>query len=151
MLCDPLALYLKKSFVQTFKFLLHRYYAFRDLPFDELNSKKTSIYIIDYDWNYLYANRYAIDQIGSSVVGKHVTQVWQEHPETNFQPVFNLLKGPVTERKPVEVSSRSPLTRRAIEIIGHPLSDCYFFAISELPDKETLLTELKDFLKNRER
>lgn len=135
--------------MQTFKYLLAQYYAFRDLPFDELNVKKSSVYIVDYDWNYLYANHQAVERMGSSPVGKNVKDLWKEHPDKNFQPIFDLLKGPVYERKPLDINSRSPLTKRVIEIIGHPLADCYFFAITELPDKESLLTELKGLLKKR--
>lgn len=55
----------------------------------------------------------------------------------------------VEQRTALDLKSRSPVTRKAIEIVGHPLNDCYYFSIYESPDKESLLSELKSFLKKR--
>ena len=133
--------------MQTLKFRIPQYGKFQDLPFDELNEKKCSIYVVDYDWNYLFANAHAIDLLGSSPAGKNILNVWQDHPMVNFEAVFNMLKPGVEERQPLDILSRSPLTKKAIQILGHPLSDCYYFSIYELPDKESLLIELKSLLK----
>lgn len=133
--------------MQTLKFRIPQYEWFQDLPFDELNEKKSSIYVIDYDWYYLFANRHAIGLLGMNPVGKNIRSVWQECPNVNFEPVFNLIKPGVEERQPLDIHSRSPLTKKAIEIVGHPLSDCYYFSVYELPDKELLLSELKSLLK----
>ena len=106
--------------------------------------------MIDYDWNFLFANEHSIAKLqGKDPAGKHIRTIWQENPHYNFQPVFNMLNDKVQERKPMEVHSRSPLTRKAIEIVGYPLDDCYYFSIYELPDKESLLSELKSILKRK--
>jgi hypothetical protein len=133
--------------VQTLKFRIPLCDKFQDLPFDELNEKKCSIYVVDYEWNYLFANKHAVRLLGSSPVGKNIRILWQEHPAINFEPLFKILKPGVEERQSLDIHSRSPLTKKAIEILGHPLTDCYYFSIYELPDKESLLMELKSLLK----
>lgn len=136
--------------MQTFRFQVAQSNCFKALPLNEFELKKYSIYIIDYDWNYLFANRYAIESLGGiNPVGKHVQTIWKEREEVNFEPIFNMLKHSVTQRKPLELKSRSPLTKKNIEILGHPLDDCYCFSIQEMPDKESLLQELKSLLNRK--
>ena len=124
-----------------------KYELFEDIPLDLIDEKKYSIYIIDYDWNYLHANPHSIKQSGLNPTGKNIRTVWGEHPSINFAPVYNLLKENVAQKKAFEIKSRSPLTRKAIEIVGRPLANCYYFSVYELPDKESLLKELKSLLK----
>ena len=127
-----------------------KYYYFQEIPIDQLNTKKYSIYIIDYNWNYLFANSHAIEKSGGiSVIGKNIRSVWEEHPNFRFEPVYNLLKENVDQKKAFDLRSRSPITRKAIEIVGHPLADCYYFSIYELPDKESLIKELQSVLRRR--
>lgn len=127
---------------------LPAYTSFHDLPIDELNKKKYSIYVIDYDWNYLFANEHAIVQTGGmNLIGKNIRTVWNENPGFKFEPVYNLLRENIEQKRRFDLKSRSPVTRKAIEIVGHPLSDCYYFSVYELPDKESLLQELKRVLK----
>lgn len=135
--------------MEALKFRIPQYQCFTELPLPELDEKGFSIYVIDYDWNYLFANKSAVEKTKFNPTGKNVRTIWQERPEYNFQPIFNLLKEGVEERKSLDIKSRSPLTKKAIEIVGHPLSDCYYFSVYELPDKESLLSELKSILKNR--
>ena len=97
----------------------------------------------------MFANQYAIGLLGTDPTGKNIRDVWKERPEVNFEPLYNLMKESVKKRVPMEVKSRSPLTKRAIEILGQPLKDCYYFSINEVPDKETLMQELKSLLKKR--
>lgn len=127
-----------------------QYHSFKDLPLERLQTRNYSIYIIDYHWEYLFANRYAIASIGGiDPTGKHVKQIWKENPQINFEPIYNVLDKRVAGRESFELKSRSPITRRAIEISGYPLTDCYYFFIHELPDKAKLIDELKTILKRK--
>lgn len=135
--------------MQTVRSRVAEHQTFETLPLEELQPRKFSIYIIDYAWNYLFANQYAIGLLGTDPTGKNIRDVWKERPEVNFEPLYNLMKESVKKRVPMEVKSRSPLTKRAIEILGQPLKDCYYFSINEVPDKETLMQELKSLLKKR--
>jgi CheY-like chemotaxis protein len=111
---------------------------FWQLPLNVFNKENSPIYVIDYSWNYLFANPIAIQKIqGYDVVGKNITQVWSDLPQFNFQPVYSLLKENVVERKPIELINKSPVTDKYIKIIGQPLVDCYLFNISEVPEKDS--------------
>ena len=121
-----------------------------DLPLEQLQRLNYSVYVIDYNWHYLFANTHAIEKMaGVNVIGKSVHTIWKENPNFNFEPVYNLLKESVDHKKTLRLSSRSPVTKKAIEIVGQPLEDCYYFSIHELPDRESILSELKSLLKKR--
>ena len=123
---------------------------YRQLPFEELETRKFSVYVIDYGWTFLFANTHAITKLnGTSPAGKHIRKVWEENPALNFQPVFNMLKSHVEGKQAFRLQSRSPVTNKAIEIVGHPLEDAYYFSVYELPDKESLLSELKVLLRKK--
>ncbi|RAW02166.1 response regulator [Pseudochryseolinea flava] len=112
--------------------------SFGDLILDDLVHEKASIYIIDYAWNYLFANTTAIKKVnGYGIVGKNITDVWKELPQFNFEPVYLMLKDKVNNRVSMEINQRSPLTRTSIKITGKPLADCYLFNISEVPEDST--------------
>jgi hypothetical protein len=114
----------------------------------ELNKFNFSVYVIDYDWVYLFVNEYAQKRLGNvSITGKHIQEVWQEFPNFNFQPLYSLLKPSVDARQQILLKSTSPISQKPIEIKGIPLYDCYYFSVSEFPDKETLISELKALLK----
>lgn len=127
---------------------LLKYQSFKELPLQEFNSGKESIYIIDYSWNYLFVNAYTLKRLsGINIVGKNIKTVWKENPQFNFHPVYILLRDGVKQRSRISIKTKSPITAKAIEITGIPFKDCYFFSIAELPEKEALLDELKSFLK----
>ena len=106
---------------------------FWQLPLNVFNRENSSIYVIDYSWNYLFANPSARAKInGYDVVGKNIKQVWKDLPQYDFQPVYRLLKESVTERKSMELIEESPVSSKSIKISGQPLVDCYLFNISEV-------------------
>ena len=122
-----------------------------DLPAGELNKRRYSIYVIDYNWTYLFANDYAKTRLGGvSIEGKNIEQIWKELPHLNFQPIYDLLRDSVASKSPITVRSTSPLTNKTIDIRGLAMSECYYFSVVELPDKDSLISELKSYLKNRD-
>jgi hypothetical protein len=130
------------------KFPITSYDNFKSLPITEFDSQGYSIFIIDYNWNYLYANPFSRERLkGISVQDQNVKDIWNNHREFNFQPLFNVLKNPVEKRLPITLKTHSPITSQSIEICGYPLRDCYFFSVSELPEKNDLLSELKNSMK----
>ena len=105
---------------------------FRDLELGKLMREQMSIYIIDYSWNYLFANTFAIEKMnGYDIVGKNITLVWKDLPQFNFQPVFHQLKDSVDNRVPLELTQTSPITHSTVKITGTPMSDCYLFSIAQ--------------------
>lgn len=126
------------------------YSCLKELPFAEFDKRKYSIYVIDYNWTYLFVNQHAKGYLGElSIVGKNIKQIWQEMPANNFKPVYEQLKEAVATKTRVVVKSMSPLTHKWVEIQGSPLSDCYYFTVKELPDKESLISDLRSYLNKK--
>lgn len=66
--------------MQVGKFQVSKYTRYGQLPLDQLQSRKYSIYVIDYDWNYLYANQHAVTTFGGiDPTGKNIRTVWEEN------------------------------------------------------------------------
>jgi hypothetical protein len=134
--------------MSSIPFFEDQYENLESLPLDKFEVTKSSIFIIDYNWVYLFVNKYARERInGMEVIGKSVQDIWKEYPHLNFKPIFEIINPGVMKRQRVVVKSKSPVTNKSIEIFGYPLADCYFFSVSELPDKESLIAELKTLLK----
>src|SRR3989337_404389 len=74
------------------KFPIADYKKFSELPFDKFNKLKFSIYIIDFNWNYLFVNDFVkinLGERGSNLVGKGM---WTEFKELAADPSFKYLK-----------------------------------------------------------
>ena len=74
------------------KFPIADYKKFSELPFDQFNKLKFSIYIIDFNWNYLFVNEFVERNLGakgSNLIGKNM---WEEFKELATDPSFILLK-----------------------------------------------------------
>lgn len=122
----------------------------KELPLEEFDKRRFAVYVIDYNWIYLFVNQYAQGTLGDvSLLGKNIQQVWQEMPSTNFRPVYEQLREAVENKAHTVFKAMSPLTHKWVEIQGIPLSDCYYFAIKELPDKESLISDLRSYLKKQ--
>lgn len=121
---------------------------FKEIPIHTLNERKFPVYIIDYGWNYLFVNEAAKNNLtGIQIEGRNIRAIWEELPHLNFKPIYFQLKDQVEAREPLKVRVTSPITNKVIEITGKPLADCYYFSIIELPDKESLLSELRTIVK----
>ena len=131
------------------KFPIYEYKAFRELPFDKFNTFKFSVYIVDFEWNYLFLNDFAKNNLGdrgADLVGKNM---WAVFPELAHDSMFIQLRDKMERRITCNLETNSPLTGRRLHITGYPLDDCYFFTSSILPDKEELLNEIRMQLTRR--
>jgi hypothetical protein len=133
-------------FVAMHKFPITDYKKFSNLPLDRLNTLKFSVYIIDFDWNYLFVNDFAKNNLGDrgqDLVGKNM---WEVFSELQKDPGFNLLKKNAENGITSNMIVTSPVTRQRLNITGFPLEDCYYFTSSILPDKDNLIDELRNEL-----
>lgn len=128
------------------KFPIIDYKKFADLPLDRLNNLKFSVYILDFNWNYLFVNEYAKNNLGGrarDLIGKNM---WEEFKELSADPSFAILKKNSERGITTNMIVTSPVTRQRLNITGYPLEDCYYFTSSILPDKDNLIDELRNEL-----
>jgi hypothetical protein len=128
------------------KFPITEYHRFDELPLTRLNELNFSIYILDFNWNYMFVNEFVKKNIGSraeNLVGKNM---WTVFPELAADPSFQQMKRNAEKRVLTNVTVISPINSQRINIIGYPLDDCFYFSSSILPDKNDLLQELRNEL-----
>jgi hypothetical protein len=128
------------------KFPITEYHRFDELPLTRLNELNFSIYILDFNWNYMFVNEFVKKNIGSraeNLVGKNM---WTVFPELAADPSFQQMKRNAEKRVLTNVTVISPVNSQRINIIGYPLDDCFYFSSSILPDKNDLLQELRNEL-----
>lgn len=131
------------------KFPITEYKRFSELPFDKFNALKFSVYIIDFNWNYLFVNDFAKMNLGeraSDLIGKNM---WDEFKELATDSSFTMLKKNSEQGIPSNIIVTSPVNGKRLNITGYPLEDCYYFSSSILPDKADLLEELRNELGKR--
>jgi hypothetical protein len=74
------------------KFPINNYKTFGELPLDKFNTFRFSVYIISFDWTYMFINDFVRETLGpraDNIVGKNI---WKEFPELEKDPVFNQLR-----------------------------------------------------------
>ena len=74
------------------QFDISTYSQFSELPLNDFNSFKFSVYVLDKDWNYLFVNEFVKNNLGiraSDLTGKNM---WVEFKELAIDPSFILLK-----------------------------------------------------------
>jgi hypothetical protein len=128
------------------KFPISEYKKFSEIPLEKLNTFKFSVYIIDFNWNYLFVNEFAINNLqkrGRDLIGKNM---WEVFSELQADPGFSLLKKNSEKGITSNMIVTSPVTRQRLNITGFPLEDCYYFTSSILPDKDNLIDELRNEL-----
>lgn len=128
------------------KFPITEYKKFSELPLDKFNSLKFSVYIIDFNWNYLFVNDFAksvLGERGADLVGKNM---WREFKELADDPLFQFMKKKSEEGITTNITATSPVNGKRLNIVGYRLTDCYFFSASILPDKNSLIDELRNEL-----
>ena len=128
------------------KFPITNYTRFSELPLEKLDALSFSVYIIDFDWNYLFVNKFVEKNLGhrgENLVGKNM---WEVFPELAADATFQQLKRNTEKRVVTNLTVVSPLTSHRINVVSYPLEDCFYFASSILPDKNDLLQELRNEL-----
>jgi hypothetical protein len=101
---------------------------------------------LDRNWNYLYVNDYVqrnLGKRGESLIGKNM---WDNFSELSQDTSFMKLKADTEKGLAVNITTTSPLSGQRLNIIGHPLKDCYFFCASQLPKKDELMNELRSVM-----
>ena len=127
------------------EFQLTRFSRFSELPFDTFELLDTSIYVLDFNWNYLFVNQFVYKNLKAteSFVGKNM---WETFPLLAIDPDFRLMKKNMEMNKATNIITISPLTGQRLSIIGYALEDCYFFSASIMLNKEDLISDLRKHL-----
>ncbi len=125
---------------------------FKELPLDQFENARYSIYVIDWNWNYLFVNKFALENLGSKansvLKGKNM---WTTFPELEKDLHFATLRENSEKGLNTNILAVSPLTGQRLHITGQKLGDCYLFTSSITPNKEKLIEELKNTLNNRKK
>ena len=131
------------------KFPITEFKRFDELPLDKFNTFRFSVYIIDFNWNYLFVNEFArknLGERGKDLVGKNI---WREFKELAAHPSFLQLKSNTERGIASNMIVTSPVNGKRLNITGYQLTDCYYFSASVLPDKDDLIDELRNELSKR--
>jgi hypothetical protein len=126
------------------KFPIANYKRFAELPLDELDSQKFAIYFVDTEWNYLFANKLGCENLSESLdnlIGRSMFS----GIDVDLQ--YKLFLEKIERGTSSTIITISPTTMKRVSVIGYPLQDCYYFAVTILPDKESLLDELRSELR----
>lgn len=132
------------------KFPITQYKRFGELPLDLFDTFNYSVYLIDFDWNYLFVNNFVKSNLGArgaDLIGKNI---WKEFKELASNPTFQQLKANMERRVTTNLITVSPLTSQRISITGYALEDCYYFTSSILPDRNDLLHELRQVMNRKD-
>lgn len=131
-----------------YKFLRSKYTKFSELPLEQFNTLTFSVYVIDFNWNYLFVNNFAANLKGTrnDLAEKNMQE---EFKELVADPDFMMLKTNIENHIATNVITTSPITGQRFNIVGYPLKDCYYFSSSILPNKEELIDDLRIQLKKK--
>ncbi|MBA3665053.1 MAG: hypothetical protein H0W61_12705 [Bacteroidetes bacterium] len=90
--------------------------------------------MVDFDWNYLFVNKFFKKKLGSKGEKLKGKNLWTEFSELVNNPVYMSLKENMDAKMPTSTVTTSPFTSDRLSIVGYPLSDCYYFATRILKD-----------------
>ncbi len=130
-------------------FCIERYRTYDELPLEDVDALPFCVYIIDYNWTYLFINKAAERVFGEKVqnlAGQNALQVFQHE---QFKSIFKSIEKGVRNKVPCDETIYSPLRGKQVKVKGYPLCDCYYFYSVTLPAKEELLDELRQELNKR--
>lgn len=125
------------------KFPIANYQKFAQLPLREFDRFTFSVYILNFNWDYLFVNKFAADNLGldsSDLVGKNI---WTQFPALASDPNFLTLRKNLESNIATNFRTVSPLTSLRLNISGCRLDDCYYCTSSLMPNREDLLNELR--------
>jgi hypothetical protein len=135
--------------IASLPFSIENYKRYEDIQLDVLDRLPFSVYIIDYDWVYLFLNKNSIDAFGShmdKLIGQSALEVFKD---VRFEPIFEKIKYSVETKIHCHAIMYSPLRGAQVNIKGYPLEDCYCFSCTIMPSKEQVLEELRGVLNRR--
>lgn len=114
-----------------------------DLDFTEFNQLKYSVYVLDFNWNYIFVNDFVKQNLGTKGESLQGKNMWKTFTELAEDFSFLQLKQDAEKGKEVNFITTSPLTSQRLHVKGYSLKDCYFFYSSILPNKDELMNELR--------
>src|SRR5687768_14449416 len=101
------------------KFPITNYKKFIELPLDQFQKLKFLVYIIDFNWNYLFVNdavKSNLGKRGNNLVGKNM---WEEFEELAADPAFNQLRKKMEQGLTVNMETISPINGKRLNITGY--------------------------------
>jgi hypothetical protein len=125
------------------KFPINNYARFSDVPLARLEELKFSVYLLDFDWNYLFVNQFVknnLGQRGQNLIGKNM---WKTFPELSTDTAFIQLRKNMENSIVTLLETASPINNQRLKITGYRLEDCYYFTATILPNKIDLMQELR--------
>lgn len=123
--------------------------SYTELDLGEFNKLKYGIYLIDFNWNYIFVNDFVRANLGERGQGLAGKNMWATFTELAEDFTFTQLKQDAEKGLPVNFITTSPITRQRVSVKGYSLKDCYLFYSSILPQKEDLLNELRNSMKEK--
>lgn len=129
------------------KFDVTRYKRFEELPLIKFNEFNYCVYVISTEWNYLFVNDFSVKNLGERGIGLVGQNMWSHFTELSSHPGFLQMKQDTERGLSTDFTTISPLTNQRLNIVGQPLSDCYYFTASILPNKEDVISDLRRQLK----
>lgn len=124
------------------------YKTFSDLPLEQFNSLGYPIFIVDFDWNYLFVNDFVKSQVGDRAGNLAGKNMWTAFKPLATDPVFRRLRSNLDNRIITNIVVTSPLTFQLLNIVGYPLDDCFYFSMTPIPEKNTMADNISsEFVK----
>ena len=126
------------------KYDISGYSKLSELPLDEFETMKFTIYVLDKFWNYIYLNFHGENILNcdrEDLIGKNM---WEHFGALSIDPTFIDLRKKSELGLNTNYLTISPLNSKKLNILGYPLSDCYLFFVSILPNKDDLINELRN-------
>jgi hypothetical protein len=128
------------------KFPIYNFKNCAELPYEDLNALKFAVYILDFNWNFLFANSIGCSNLKATLDDLKGENLWKMFGNTNNDPQFKTIITDVESRRASNITTVSAITGRRVNVTGYPLEDCYYFSVSLLPDKEDLINDLRSQL-----
>src|SRR5215204_2039079 len=102
------------------KFPITEYHRFAELPLSRFNELNFSIYILSFDWVYMFVNDFVKKNLGqraNDLIGKNM---WEVFPELATDASFQRMKRNAEERVLTNLTVISPVSSQRINIVGYP-------------------------------
>ena len=69
--------------------------------------------------------------------------MWEVYEELQNDPIYMQMKKNAANGRSSDLTTISPVTGQRVNIKDYRLDDCYYYAVSTLPNKEILIDELR--------
>ncbi|MGV3509845.1 MAG: hypothetical protein ACO1N7_11195 [Sphingobacteriaceae bacterium] len=131
------------------RFPIQNYKRFAEVPLAHFDTQKFLVYILDFEWNYMFVNTAVSENLNIPVKDLIGKNMWKTFPELALDSDFQLLKRTMETGSITNIIATSPITGKKLSITGYRLEDCYYFSSTILPNKQSLMEELRTELKRK--